>query len=652
MRESRFLILTITFLVGTSLTSTIANATPPIQSVNESNLTEESSYVPGELIVTLKETDTPSISENIDFHNRMINAIPDFKNSVKWESAPLHTSLIKVKVGEELAQIKALKQNPNVESVELNTIQYERGHIISTDPNFSSQWHLNATNAPGSWHYTTGSPNIIVAVIDTGIEWTHSDLSSGIWNNTDDSCTGGVDNDSNGKVDDCRGWDFVNNDNNPIDDRDHGTFVAGIIGARLNTVFGASMAPNVSLMPIKALSSSGGGSEVNVIKGIEYAVQNGAHVINMSLGAYGACSVAMQNAVNLANNNGVVFVVSAGQPSPGQDIQDMWPSCDHVISVTATDNFNYSSHYADWTGTTDLAAPGGDTPSLVVHGGHTSSLPIASTYLNNTFGTTVLNNLGQPVPSIGTSFAAPLVSGCAALMKTLDSTFSADFIESKMEESALDLIDSGYIPNNATAGKDKVFGWGLLQCDAALRTTAPVISLVVPINGSSVNQFNVSYSLNEVVSSGTITFTGTSGTDLGVVHTYNFAVGDKTAGPHIISKTNLETGFASPLVSGSGYTMTISVTDTAASSMSISVSKTLITYTNPPGICPTPTVPWVIESGCKIVSQVNPSGNVDVQNGAIVTIDPTGTLNIDSLTKHLKIHYGSGIIIKSGGKIN
>jgi subtilisin family serine protease len=337
----------------------------------------------------------------------------------------------------------------------------------------------------------------------------------------------------------------------------------------------------------------------------------------------------------------VVVVVAAGEQHPGQDFQDKWPLCNHVISVTATDNFDNSAHYADWTGTNDLAAPGGDSPSLGVHGGHALTLPVASTYLNNAF-----------VGGIGTSYAAPHVSGCAALMKTLDPTFSADFIELKMEESALDLINSGYVPNNATAGKDKVFGWGLLKCDAALLTTAPKISFVVPGNSTSVNQFNVSYSLNEVVSLGTITFTGTSGTDLGVVHTYNFAVWDKAAGPHIISKTNLETGFASPLVSGSGYTMTISVTDAAASSMSISVSKTLITYTNPPGICPTPTVPWVIESGCKIVSQVNPSGNVDVQNGAIVTIDPTGTLNIDSLTKHLKIHYGSGIIIKSGGKIN
>ncbi len=748
MRKSRLLIIAITFLAASMLTVTMANATSR-QSLNDSIHAEELSYVPGELIITLKkESNELAIRENNDFHSRMIDVIPNFENSVKWESAPLNTSLIKVKVGEELAQIKALKQNPNVESVELNTIQYERGHIISTDPDFSSQWHLNATNATGSWHYTTGSPNIIVAVIDTGIEWTHSDLSSGIWNNTDDSCTGGVDNDSNGKVADCRGWDFVNNDNNPTDDRGHGTFVAGIIGARLNTVFGASMAPNISLMPVKVLNSAGSGTLSNLLNATTYAVDNGADVINMSLGAYGPCSGSMQTAVNYANANGVVFVVAAGE-SAGTDIADSWPLCDHVISVTATDNLNESAHYSDWVDTNDLAAPGGDT---LVSGGSVDSLPVASTYLNNTFA-----------GGIGTSYATPHVSGCAALIKTLDSNFGADFIQSKMEESALDLTDSGYLPNLATFGKDKVFGWGLLQCDAALLTgvgaahTANITS-VAPISNSIVNgSFSAVYSLSKIVSSGTITFTRTAGVVDGGSHIYNFTIADEAPGSHPISRTMLETGFVDPLVSGAVYTMTVSATDyvsnvstinntsitydnippvissivpaanlsvnqfnvaytlsEAASSGTITftqtggaadvlsphiytlaagdktpgphtISKTTlfgstlvngavytmtvsatdlasnvatvsnlsIAYSNTIGTCSVPpSVDWVISSGCEITGIAHPLGNINIQNGAIVTIESAGTLNIDSLTKYLKIHFGSGILIKSGGKIN
>jgi subtilisin family serine protease len=754
MRKSRLLALALIFLSGTILTATMANATPP-QVLNYFDHAGEIPYVPGELIITLKESNNMAIAENNDFHSRMMEAIPNFENSVKWESVPLHASLIKVKEGEEIAQITTLKQNPNIESVELNSINYARG-VVSTDPNFSLQWHLNSVNAPKAWNFTTGSPNIIVAVIDTGIDYNHSDLISGIWNNTSDSCTDGVDNDSNGKIDDCRGWDFVNNDNNPIDDSGHGTFVSGIIGARLNNIFGASMAPNISLMPIKALNSGGVGNTGNLTAAITYAVNNGADVINMSLGAYGTCSPVMQNAVNYANANGVVVVVAAGEGFPRQiDKADKWPLCDHVISVTSTDNFNNSAHYSDEVNTNDLAAPGGDqTP-----GGHLGSLPIFSTLIGNTFST-----------AIGTSFAAPHVSGCAALMKTLNSTLGADLIQSKMEISALDLTDSGYILNNATVGKDKVFGWGLIKCDAALiaaldansptftiqyyadsnlttslgdnpklkagtyylkitsneslsgaptvsidaqgtandvtnvgtspvsgndykytqtiapdaaatgttledisitgtdtaantstsvnptneiikaaftDTVPPSITQVIPASSSSVNQFNMAYTLSENVASGIINFTGTSATDLGVVHTYNFAAGDKTSGPHAISKTTL---FGSSLVNGAVYTMTVSATDYLSNVST--VSNTSITYNVPPGICSVPlSGDWVISSGCRITSISHPLGNVDIQNGAIVTIESGGTLNIDSLTHFLKIHFGSGILIKSGGKI-
>jgi hypothetical protein len=349
-------------------------------------------------------------------------------------------------------------------------------------------------------------------------------------------------------------------------------------------------------------------------------------------------------------------------------------------------------------------------------------------------------------------------------MKTLDSNFGADFVESKMEESALDLIDSGYVPNNATAGKDKVFGWGLLKCDAALLAGVGVahtanITSVSPISNSIVNgSFSAAYSLSKVVSSGTITFTRTGGAaDILSPHIYTLASGDKTSGPHAISRAMLETGFVNPLVNGVVYTMTVSVTDyvsnvstvnntsitydniplvissivptanlsvnqfnvaytlsepassgtitftrtggaadilsphiyTLASgdktsgphaiskttlfgtslvngavyTMTLSaidldsnaatpVSNTSITYIDPPGICPAPTIPWTIESGCRIVGNVHPLGNVDIQNGAIVTIESGGTLNIDSLSKHLMIHYGSGILVKLGGKIS
>jgi plastocyanin len=423
-------------------------------------------FVPGELIITLKESNTLSIGNQAELHSRMKDAVPNFEKSVKWESAQLRASLIKVKVGEELAQIKALKQNPDIESVELNTINYLTDHIISGDPNFSLQWHLNSVNATNSWHYTTGFPSIIVAVIDTGIQYTHPDLAAGIWSN-DDSCTGGVDNDNNGKIDDCRGWDFVNTDNDPIDDSGHGTFVSGIIGARLNNFFGASMAPNVSLMPVKVCGPGTNGCTLqNILDGITYAVNNGADVINMSLGAFNSpCTVSMQNAVNLAYANKVVFVVAAGNQGAVDTSLD-WPLCDHVISVSATDNFNYSPGYSNWVSSTDLAAPGGDSEFSTL-GGVVGSLPTYSTALPNTFSS-----------NIGSSFSAPHVSGCAALIKSLNSEYDPDFIESKLESTALDLTDGGPLfQNMATVGKDKVFGYGLLKCNLAVMGSLTVPSI-------------------------------------------------------------------------------------------------------------------------------------------------------------------------------
>jgi len=181
-------------------------------------------------------------------------------------------------------------------------------------------------------------------------------------------------------------------------------------------------------------------------------------------------------------------------------------------------------------------------------------------------------------------------------------------------------------------------------------STPPVITPITPTSGSSVNQFNVAYTLSEDVASGIINFTRTSGaTDVLSPHIYTLAADDKTSGPHAISKTTL---FGSSLVDGAVYTMIITATDFASNSATPAITPS-ITYSNTIGTCLVPpSGDWVISSGCKITGTAHPLGNVDIQNGAIVTIENGGTLNIDSLTKYLKIQYGSGILIKSGGKIS
>jgi len=363
-----------------------------------------------------------------------------------------------------------LKNNPNIASVERDTIVHARGHVTASDPNFSDQtFNYNAITIPGAWHFTTGDPSIIVAVVDTGIEWTHIDLSANIWSN-DDSCTGGVDNDVNGFIDDCRGWNFVNSNNDPDDDNGHGTPVSGIIAAvRNNGIQGTGSAPNVTLMPLKALDSFGDGFNSDIIAAMNYAVDNGARIINLSLGSDGPCPASFQTALDNAFANNVLVVHAAGELGGTNriDVEDSIASCNHVISVTSTDNLNQSTSYDDWVDSIDLAAPGGDVANV----DNPITLGISSTFLGNTFDGF----------NFGTSFAAPHVSGCAALVYSVNPTLTFDEAEAVLETTALDLTDSGKTINLASVGKDKVFGHGLLQCGAAVAVAS--VSCAPPGSG-------------------------------------------------------------------------------------------------------------------------------------------------------------------------
>jgi len=414
-------------------------------------------YVPGQLIITLKqESAFPNAREISTFHSRMSDALPDYLDMRKWDSPKANISVINVDPSEEENYITMLKNNPNVASVERDQIVHARGHVTASDPNFSDQTpNYNAITILDAWHFTTGDPSIIVAVVDTGTDWNHIDLSANIWSN-DDSCTGGVDNDANGFIDDCRGWDFVNSDNNPDDDNGHGTPVSGIIAAvRNNGIQGTGSAPNVTLMPLKVLDSGGSGFNSDIIAAMNYAVDNGARIINLSLGADGPCPASFQTALDNAFANNVLVVHAAGESGTNRiDVEDNIASCNNVISVTSTDDLNQSTSYDDWVDSIDLAAPGGDFANV----DNPITLGISSTFLANTFDG--LN--------FGTSFAAPHVSGCAALVYSVDPTLTFDEAESVLETTALDLTDSGKTINLATVGKDKVFGHGLVQCGAAV----------------------------------------------------------------------------------------------------------------------------------------------------------------------------------------
>lgn len=324
-----------------------------------------------------------------------------------------------------------------------NQIQTEhvyRAFGTTNDPalNPASQyydWSLDKTNAKPAWDIATGGGGVIVADIDTGYAMTHPDLVNQWYVNPGetgttapgDKCWTGTpqnkqanscDDDDNGYVDDWRGWNFVLGDNNPQTGRQnpygngvsHGSSTAGLIGATGNNHIGSSaINQNVSIMPLVALGDNGSGYTSYIVAAINYAVANGAHVINMSLGSY-ADDSAMRNAVNNAINHGVVIVAASGNCGNESDTEDCpmptkgviaYPAAyPQVIAVGATTQSDSIASFSSFGPAIDVSAPGNLMPILP---GWDADL-----------GNVHIVNYGS-----GTSYAAPQVTSLVSLIKSI-----------------------------------------------------------------------------------------------------------------------------------------------------------------------------------------------------------------------------------------
>jgi hypothetical protein len=184
-----------------------------------------------------------------------------------------------------------------------------------------TNWALDIINAPEVWNQNITGNGIVVAVVDSGVDYTHPDLDDNIWRNAGEIAGNGIDDDRNGYIDDIRGWDFVAGDNNPmdLDFYGHGTHIAGAIAAERNDFGITGVAPNAKIMPVRVLTAFGRGEPNNVAAGIRYAADNGANVINLSLGNEFVPSNAVNNdAIQYANNKGSVVVMAAGNSGVDQ----------------------------------------------------------------------------------------------------------------------------------------------------------------------------------------------------------------------------------------------------------------------------------------------------------------------------------------------
>jgi subtilisin family serine protease len=338
-------------------------------------------------------------------------------------------------------------QDPNVLYAEPNYLRYPK--MVPNDPYFNpQQWALNNTGAyasgtegadirmPQAWDITQGSRNVIVAVIDSGVDYNHPDLVSNIWTNTNEDCNNGKDDDGNGYVDDCEGWNFSAATNDPMDDLGHGTHVSGIIGAVGNNGLGiAGVMWKVRIMPLKFIADYGSdvcggdgfcGDTADEVAAIQYAVANGAKVINASYGG-DTFSQDEHDAISAANDAGVLFVTSAGNGSldtigDNNDILPQYPagySLPNIIAVAATDQNDQRASFSNFgPNSVQVAAPGVYILSTVPTMGIADSF---SSLCTGSFFT------GYDFCS-GTSMAAPHVAGLAGLLESYYTNFTASQI--------------------------------------------------------------------------------------------------------------------------------------------------------------------------------------------------------------------------------
>lgn len=311
--------------------------------------------------------------------------------------------------------LKELKRSPLRKDTEYIEANYQYHALAApNDPEYSKQWNLRNINVEQAWDETKGS-GVTVAVIDTGVSKV-PDLKSTKF---------------------VKGYDFVNNKDDASDDNGHGTHVAGTIAQSTNNGYGvAGIAYEASIMPLKVLSGSGGGTISDIAEAIKFAADNGADVINMSLGGGGASNM-MEEAIKYAHSKGVVVVAAAG--NEGRNASSYPARYPDVISVSATDAAGDKANYSNFGAGVDISAPGGSETGKIIQN-----------TINPETGASIF------LEAQGTSMAAPHVAGVAALIKATNVETTPEEVldilkqsSRKVQEDHLNHFGSGHLDANA-----------------------------------------------------------------------------------------------------------------------------------------------------------------------------------------------------------
>ncbi len=409
------------------------------------------------------------------------------------------------------------------------------------DPSYGSLWGMNNTGQTGgtadadidaaeAWDTARGTGQHVVAIIDTGVDYTHPDLAANMWRNPGETVGDGVDNDANGLVDDIYGADYANNDADPMDDNNHGTHCAGTIGGVGNNGVGVTgVAWTTRIMALKFLTASGSGSTSNAIKCIDYAVSKGASVLSNSWGG-GGFSQALQDAITRAQDAGAIFVAAAGNSGVNTDTTANYPSNyagTNVVSVAATDHKDALASFSNYgLNTVDLGAPG---------------VSIYSTTRNNTYST-----------FSGTSMATPHVSGALAVFWDANPTLTAQQVIQRLL-SSVDQIASlaGKTVSGGRLNLNKLLNSGGSPPPPPTDTTGARVTTAA-FTGSTPNTYNrVRVAFNEAIDPNTF-----SPSDVALTGPGGGATSVTSVTPVSGSSTQFDITFANQTVFGN-YAVTV-----------------------------------------------------------------------------------------------
>ena len=415
MRKYRiyfYLLILMVCFKGEIISEVSEQTIPSDQYYSHSHNLSEIANTPGELIVRLRSDAT--FAQLLAFSRKSgaksVSSVFSPTTLSGQNPSLSHIYLIQFPVNSSLEKLRQkYSEHALIEAVEMNRLNRFWAETTPNDQRYSEQWNLKAMNLPKAWSIEQGKRSVIVAVVDSGIERDHPDLRNQLWQNPGEIASNGIDDDGNGYVDDIIGWDFTDapafpghgdwteRDNEPEDETGHGTQVSGIIAAEANNGIGiAGIAWGCRLMPLRAGFRIGGGSFLqndDVAAAIVYAADNGADVINLSLGDTVNAFV-IQDAVEYAYSRGCILVAAAGNSA---EQGSYYPAAlKNVISVASTDRENQLGG-SNFGASIDIAAPGEDILTTDINDGQPSI------------------EQGYDYKS-GTSMAAAHVSGVAALL--------------------------------------------------------------------------------------------------------------------------------------------------------------------------------------------------------------------------------------------